>query len=151
MQTLIKQRGIAAVEAAIVLPIMALLLVASAEFGRAFYQSNTLTKATEDGARYLADQVGFGDTGQMAPLDILKDVIERAKNLVVYGHPNPADGKEPLLPGKKEDFKITITPNGTHFSVSVNYTYQPIFGTSLPFTSIATTFNFQPTVTMRVL
>ena len=45
-------RGIAMVEFVIVLPICLILLMATAEFGRAFMQYNTLTKAVRDDVPY---------------------------------------------------------------------------------------------------
>ncbi|MEJ2115423.1 MAG: pilus assembly protein, partial [Gammaproteobacteria bacterium] len=57
------QGGLAAVEFVVILPILLLLMLASAELGRAFYQYNTLTKTVRDGARYLADNSLIGTTG----------------------------------------------------------------------------------------
>lgn len=48
------QRGVAAVEAAFLLIPLVILLLGIAELGRAFYQYNTVAKATRDGARYLS-------------------------------------------------------------------------------------------------
>lgn len=70
-----KQRGIAAVELAIVLIPLVLLAFGITEFGRAIYQYNALTKATRDATRFLSAQ-GAGD-----PND-----ISAAKCLAVYGN-----------------------------------------------------------------
>lgn len=74
-KSLRRQRGVAAVEMGIVLIPLVLLVFGVTEFGRAFYQYNTLAKATRDGARYLSAQ-GPGDTAQ----------ISAAKCIVVYGN-----------------------------------------------------------------
>ena len=62
-KTVKRQKGVAALELAIAVPVLLLLLLASAELGRAFYQYNTLTKSVRDGARYLSENslgaVGF--------------------------------------------------------------------------------------------
>jgi Flp pilus assembly protein TadG len=51
-----KQQGVAAVEFAILVPLMILMVFGITEFGRAFYQYNTLTKSVRDGVRYLSTQ-----------------------------------------------------------------------------------------------
>lgn len=51
-----KQEGVAAIEFAILVPLMMLMVFGITEFGRAFYQYNTLTKSVRDGVRYLSTQ-----------------------------------------------------------------------------------------------
>jgi Flp pilus assembly protein TadG len=147
------QQGLAAVEATIVLPILLLLMLATAEFGRAFYQYNSLTKAVRDGARYLSENATDGITGVIAdPLDTA--AVTRTKNLVVYG--NPAGTGDALLEGLGIE-QVTITPvDVAHVEVRANYTYRPIFASGLPdfgfgSGSIGTNFTFQATSTMRAL
>ena len=71
-----KQRGVAAVELAILMTfILVPLLFGITEFGRALYQYNTLLKGTRDAARYLSMQ-GPGD-----PND-----VGIAQCLAVYGN-----------------------------------------------------------------
>lgn len=77
------QRGAAAIEFALVLLFLIPLAFGITELGRAFYQYNTLVKATRDGARWLA-QGGAAS-------------VETARMLAVYG--NPAGTGEPLLEG----------------------------------------------------
>lgn len=50
----VRQRGVAAIEFAILVPVMLLIVFGTTEFGRAFYQYNTLTKSVRDGVRYLS-------------------------------------------------------------------------------------------------
>ncbi len=85
-RSLYRQRGVAAVEMGIVLIPLVTLLFGITEFGRAFYQYNTLAKATRDGARYLSQQ-GPGDATE----------IGIAKCLVVYGNQDCTGS--PLVPG----------------------------------------------------
>jgi Flp pilus assembly protein TadG len=80
------QQGVAAVEMALVLIPLMLLLFGITEFGRALYLYNTIAKATRDGARYLSTQ-GPGDASE----------ITSARCLVVYG--NTACTGSPLVPG----------------------------------------------------
>lgn len=57
-----KQQGVAAVEMGIVLLPLIFIVFGITEFGRAFYQYNTIAKATRDAARYLsAQQAGTKD------------------------------------------------------------------------------------------
>jgi Flp pilus assembly protein TadG len=81
-----KQRGVAAVEFAILMTfILVPLLFGITEFGRAMYQYNTLLKGTRDAARFLSMQ-GPGD-----PAD-----IGVAQCLTVYG--NKTCTGSPLVP-----------------------------------------------------
>ncbi|HJV26053.1 MAG TPA: TadE/TadG family type IV pilus assembly protein [Aromatoleum sp.] len=58
---LTRQRGVAAVELALVIIFLLLLVAGIVEFGRAFWYYDALTKATRDGARMLsvADRATF--------------------------------------------------------------------------------------------
>ncbi|MDC7703999.1 TadE/TadG family type IV pilus assembly protein [Vogesella indigofera] len=56
MQSRSRQQGVAAVEMAILLMPLIFIVFGITEFGRAFYQYNTVLKATRDAARYLSAQ-----------------------------------------------------------------------------------------------
>ncbi|SOZ37186.1 TadE/TadG family type IV pilus assembly protein [Cupriavidus neocaledonicus] len=71
-----RQRGVAAVEFGILLAPMLLMACGVAEFGRAIYQYDTLTKATRTAARYLS---------QFSPDDVSYPAAA-AKCLAVYGN-----------------------------------------------------------------
>lgn len=148
-----RQRGLAAVEAAIVLPLLLLLMLATGELGRAFYQYNTLTKAVRDGARYISEKATDGLTGLIAdPIDTA--AVTATKNLVVYG--SPGGSGEPLLEGLAIG-DVTITAvDVRHVQVRAVYGYRPLFASGLPdfgFGSgtLGTGFTFQATTTMRAL
>lgn len=81
-----KQRGVAAVELAILLIPLVLLAFGITEFGRAIYQYNALAKATRDAVRFLSAQ-GPGDAGAIAT----------ARCLAVYGSRTTCSGT-PLTP-----------------------------------------------------
>ncbi len=68
-------KGVALVEFALVLPLLVMLLFLTTEFGRAYYQYDTITKAVRQSARYLS--VRAQGTG-----------IANARNIIVYGNPN---------------------------------------------------------------
>jgi hypothetical protein len=75
-----RDRGQAAVETAILLPLMLMLLFAAFQLGRVFYIYHTLHKAVRGGMQYLLRQpvVKFCDISDPALLD--------TKNFIVYGN-----------------------------------------------------------------
>ena len=79
-----RQRGVALVELALIIPFLLLLTFITTEFGRAMYEYNALTKSTRDAVRYLS----FQTPGTK---------ITEARNLIVYG--NPAGTGNPLARG----------------------------------------------------
>ncbi|VWD28930.1 MULTISPECIES: TadE/TadG family type IV pilus assembly protein [Burkholderia] len=84
-----RTRGVVAVEFAIVLMPMILLATGVAEFGRAIYQYETLTKATRDAARYLSVWL---PTDSAYP-------VSAAQCLVVYGSTTCGASGTELVPG----------------------------------------------------
>ncbi|KVC12523.1 pilus assembly protein TadG [Burkholderia diffusa] len=84
-----RMRGVAAVEFALVLMPMIVLATGVAEFGRAIYQYETLTKATRNAARYLSV---FLPTDSSYPL-------AQAQCLVVYGSTTCGSAGTELVPG----------------------------------------------------
>ena len=76
MKMHIQQRGVAAVEFAILLPILLLIVFGITEFGRAMYSYNTIVKASRDAARYVMSQQPGGAADA------------EAKCLAVYGITN---------------------------------------------------------------
>lgn len=124
-----RQRGLAAMEFVIALPLIVLIALGVTELGRGLYQYNTLTKAVHDGARYLSDvaigPLGIIDTGPHEAA---------ARNLVVYG--NTGGGSTPVLPGLAtgnvtiSTVAVTLLGGGispNHVEVSATYTFTPLF------------------------
>jgi hypothetical protein len=115
-----RQKGVAMVEFALVLPLLLILTFITTEYSRALYQYNVLTKSVRDAARYLSIQPPGTQVAQ-------------AKNLVVYG--NLSGSGSPLALGmtlaKVNDpvwalkgaapviNTVTITVSG--------YTFSPLF------------------------
>jgi Flp pilus assembly protein TadG len=124
------QRGVAMVEFAITLPLLLLLLLAIAEFGRMLYHYNNLLQANRDAVRYLAGEAWNGNLGQVE----IDPVLEaRTKNLAVYGVPVPQPGNE-VVPGLTTD-DVTVGPvavGSDHVQVSTSYVFQPVIGSGLP-------------------
>jgi Flp pilus assembly protein TadG len=147
-QTIGTQRGIAMVEFVIVLPILLMLVLATAEFGRAFMQYSTLTKSIRDAGRYAAANALKGST---SVVQITAALSTATSNLVVYG--NVAGTGTALLPGLTPgNVSLTSTTPGT-VVVSATYAYAPIFS-SLPLFalgSLSTGHALSAAVTMRAL
>lgn len=83
-----KQRGVAAVELALLLIPLVTLAFGVAEYGRAIYQYNAITKSVRDGVRHLS-HFSPGDANRVA----------EAKCLVAYGKTTCSDSDTPLVPG----------------------------------------------------
>lgn len=138
------ERGTQLVELAIVVPLMLMLVGATAEFGRFFYTYATLSKATRVGARYQISQVPGANWAT-------------TKNLVVYGN---ADGTgTPVVTGlTTANVQVTENRNaaGALQTVSVGisgYGYKPIFdlGKLTKSTTLSLAVNIAPSSTMRQL
>ncbi|WP_269504979.1 TadE/TadG family type IV pilus assembly protein [Burkholderia sp. IMCC1007] len=84
-----RMRGVAAVEFALVLMPMVVLATGVAEFGRAIYQYETLTKATRNAARYLSVYLPSDSAYPLAA----------AQCLVVYGNTTCGAAGTELVPG----------------------------------------------------
>ena len=138
-------RGTQLVELAIVIPLFILLLGATAEFGRYFYEYTTLTKAARLGTRYLAT----------AAVKTTEDTA--AKNIVVFG--NAAGTGSPILSGLSAS-NITITRTGgvallpeTVTVTITGFKHQPIFdlGKLTKSPSLSMNIDVKPSATMRYL
>jgi Flp pilus assembly protein TadG len=78
-----RQRGVALVEFAFVLPLLLVLSLLATELGRAVYRYNTTAKVVRDAVRYLSVQTPGTHTAE-------------ARNLILYGN---TAGTGPLLDG----------------------------------------------------
>jgi len=133
------ERGQSLLEFAMVLPVLLLLAIGTIEFGRAYYQYNTLSKAVRQGARYMSTH-GYTTAEQT-----------NAKRMVVYG--NAAGTGTPVLPGLTTG-NIVITPRngGTTLATPpewvklsiTGYTFQSMFPRIVPISAPLT-----PGVEMR--
>src|SRR5579863_993013 len=89
-----RQRGVAALETAIALPVLLMLLMVTAEVGRLLSQYDTLTKAVRDGARFLASNSLGGTSGVVV---LSAPIPAQTQYLVVFGNINGTG--TPILPG----------------------------------------------------
>ena len=124
-----RQQGLAAMEFAIILPVIVLITLAVAELGRGLYQYNTLNKSVRDGARYLSD-VAIGPLGTVD----ISPYITNTQNLVVFGDID--GGSTPVLPGllpgdvAVNAIAVTLPGGGittNHVEVSADFTFIPLF------------------------
>jgi len=137
------------VEFVVVLPLCLMLLIAVGEFGHAFLQYNTLTKALRDGARHAAQ---YAINGQTGIINLDAALQQETKNLVVYQ--DIAGTGAAILPGFSTA-DVTVTPLGSEkVTVTASYAFRPIFGFVPSFYGSSTTTSglvFQAAVTMRAL
>ncbi|RTR38963.1 pilus assembly protein [Shewanella canadensis] len=131
-----KQKGVAAVEFTILLPILLLLVIATAEFGRAIYQYSNLTRIVRDAGRYLSATAIQGTSGLDSSFsggcsgtdcdDNCNDCVTQTKDLVIYGL---IGGSIPLLNGLNAgDITVSGDPDTQIVTISVVYDWQPLFG-----------------------
>lgn len=124
-----KQRGLAAIEFAIVVPVMLFLMLATAEFGRVFYHYNTLTKAVQTGARYASKPLMT--TNKLTDLTI-NGFKEDIQNFVAYGNEN---GTGIAVLDGLTDTNVTVTSNIANKTITIEaqYTYNFVVLSDLPF------------------
>lgn len=130
------QRGVAAVEFAIVISLLVLITGGIIEFGRVLWYIDALTKATRDGARYLSTSTLPLDTG-------------KAQSLVVNAATSAG------LPGfVASNVNISCSPQctgtaPTYVTVAINYsvTFGSWFAIPLP----AGNWALKPQTTMRYM
>ena len=110
-----RQRGAAAVEFAIILPVLVVLVFGMIEFGLMFYDKAVLTNASREGAR--AGITGLGDP------EIKQIVLNYCNvNLVNLG------GNDAFDPNK-----ILISSDASDLIVRLEYSYGLLFGSIFGF------------------
>jgi Flp pilus assembly protein TadG len=144
-------RGLATVEAAITLPLLLLLMLATAEFSRAYVQYTILANSVRNAARHLA---GKALLNTMPVVSITPSLLAETRNLAVYG--NEAGTGSPKLPGFSTAQVTASDAGNTNVLISAVYPYQPLIGPELPTFGlgggpVSTVFNMQIDVTMRAL
>lgn len=140
------QHGLVVVELVITLPLVLMIMLATAELGRAIYQYTTLTKAVEAGSRYYAS-TALDSSITAATKEATTE------NLIVFG--SPVAGATTVLPGLmvSDVTEVAFEPAGApidHVRVSANYTYAP-FISGIPILGPIASFTMTATHTMRAL
>lgn len=125
------QRGIAMVEFAITLPLLLLLLLGIAEFGRMLYQYNSLLQASRDAGRFAAGQAWNATLGTV-DLPSGGTLETQTKSVAVYGVPANPNGYPSVVPGLTTA-NVQVSAQGTeHVRVSISYNFRPVIGTGIP-------------------
>ncbi len=104
-----EEKGVAALEFAIVLPVLVLLAIGIIEFSLLYYNKQVITNASREGAR-----VGIALTYEGASVtdDTVKDVIDTYCNnrLIVFGNASKTPTyPEPIGVGSSYPSYVTVT------------------------------------------
>lgn len=124
-----RRRGVAAVELALLLPILTFLLLITIDYCRLFYYSQVVTNCARNGAVYASDP--FAATESPYP-----DLATAAK----------ADASPDIQPQLNVTSTSGTDTNGTYTKVTVTYTFNTI--TSYP--GIPSSVTITRTVQVRV-
>lgn len=144
-----RQTGLVTVEMSISLLFLLLLMLATAEFGRLFYQYNELTKAVGTATRYLSEHsLDSAGISGITPEDIAV-----AQNLVVYG--SPTAGVSARLPNLMPN-QVQVSSDGDNVTVSAAWAYVSLFGGAIPSFGLSgnglnTALTLHASLTMRAL
>ncbi|SQH76814.1 conserved protein of unknown function,might belong to TadE family protein [Shewanella benthica] len=149
-----QQTGVAAVEFTIMLPVLLLLVFATAELGRALYQYSHLTRMVRDAGRYLSTKAISNTTENLPnPLNDAScgNCISNTKDLLVYGK---VGGTIPLLYGLDASDVTIIGDSVTdRVIITVDYDWQPLFGEQISGFGLGDStdlsFNFHVSYAMR--
>jgi len=137
-----KQRGLAAVELVIGLPILMLFLVAVVEVARIYIEMNTLNKTVRIGARFAMSQ---SETAGCGPIMAQQANI---KHLVVYG--THANGSSALLDSLTTGDVTVSCENNQFVTVSASHTFVPLFRAEIPYTDISLALPMNASSVMRL-
>lgn len=102
-----RQRGVALIEFALILPLILMLTLITTELGRAIYQYNMLAKSVREAARFLS--VRAPNTG-----------VNQARNIILYG--NPAGTGALRMPG----MTTSNVPNPTWATMGTYPTFNAV-------------------------
>ena len=151
-----QEDGGSIIELAIILPILLILFIGTAELGRLFYTYNTLSKATAVGARYLSTSRNAVNGTATEKTNAKTE----AKNLVVCGIKSSVAtacvGQTPVVPGLTtanvlicDNFSTACSPALAagpikYFRVEIqSYTYAPgVWNLATKTGKTSTTFYF---------
>lgn len=137
-----RQEGAVLVELALMLPLLILLSVTTAEIGRAMYQYDTLVRSVRASVRYMSMQPQNTKAAEAA-------------NIVVYG--TTAGGGSKLLPALDTNMvDVSWTTTGANPLINTvrvrvtGYAFQPMIGSVLGANVFGLGFTFSPiAATMR--
>lgn len=134
-----KQHGAVALEFAIVISLLVLIVGGVVEFGRVFWYYNALTKTTRDGARYLSKSVDIATAKSL----VVKEAAEAG--LPGFGLGNVLVKCDPSLSSSCDD-----TEAAEHVTVGITG-YSVNLGEWFPVVGGVVQLNLQPHTTMRYI
>lgn len=139
-----RQRGAAAVEFAIVLSVLMLVLAGTVEIGRALWYYDALAKGTRDAARYLSTVAAGNLNGQLA----------QARNIVVAAGTSarvPAMSAALVTAGcdAPAPLNCATVPAGGIGTVTVSVGYPMVIGEWIPFVPVGDRTDSTFAVTLR--
>lgn len=151
----IGERGAAVVELVIVLPLLVLLVAGTVELGVAFFQWNTLTKAVQDGTRYLADNARVALSGQIDVTDTNNNVWTRTQTLITYGSPDTGNPGTPLFADANTNLTISnpvVATTGplNHVTITASYAHNVRLAAMFLGNALPATLTLAATSTMRI-
>lgn len=146
------------VELVMTAPILLLLLFGTVVFGEWLIQYSILNDAVRDAARYVAGKASNGTDGTLIQGADWTTLMNQGTNLAVNGNVNGNVGGNfpPVLPGLSAT-NIIVGQDPATLTITVSttgYTYQSLFGASMPSFfggTIATSFPLSISTTMRAL
>ena len=146
------------VELVMTAPILLLLLFGTVVFSEWLIQYSILNDAVRDAARYVAAKASDGTDGLLLQGADWTTIVNQGKNLAVWGNinGNVSGTLTPLLPGLTVA-NISVAEDTAALNITVSttgYTYQSLFGASMPSFfggTIATHFPLSISTTMRAL
>ena len=133
------RRGVAAVEFALILPFLCILLLGAVDFSRVFYHYITVTNCARNGALWASDPYANTALGVVTSSTTWSPYANVTAAALADSNLNPT----PTVIGPTSG---TDGSGNTTMSVTVSYTFTPLT-TFLGFSAV----NLSSTVTMRVL
>jgi Flp pilus assembly protein TadG len=137
------ERGASLLELAIGATVFMLVVFGVLQFGVLLWTHNALTDAVRRGARYAVNQCDPSD----GACPNSSTSVDRIKNVVVYGTPNPAAGAQPVVNGLTTA-NVAVTYNGFGVNAGTvkvgitgyDFSYSvALFGTTLRMPAYSTT------------
>jgi len=145
------------VELVMTAPILLLLLFGTVVFSEWLIQYSILNDAVRDAARYVAAKASDGTDGLLLQGADWTTIVNQGKNLAVWGNinGNVSGTLTPLLPGLTVA-NISVAEDTAALNITVSttgYTYQSLFGASMPsfLGGTIATFPLSISTTMRAL
>jgi Flp pilus assembly protein TadG len=149
--------GSAAVELAVALPVLALLLVGTADFARVFYWAIEMTNAARAGAQYGAQNLGTGadhtavETAATGSVNVGGDLTANASRRCECSDATATFTSTAPAANNCTDPPSTSCPSaGTFRVITITVTVTKTFSTFAPYPGIPRPLTFSRAAIMRV-